>query len=203
MFFFVSDTLKQLNQSADPCTDFYEFACGGWENENALEPGETSVTGFSLVREKSYNVLKQALENAEKNYSSVRKCLNFFSQKKALMLSSKAYSAQTSSRGTQFNDESPPFLYQNEAVMKTLRFYNICLDEAAVEALGDSPLKKLIDDLGGWNVTGNMMSLSSMNITQRIGKVSSELLIKPFIDIKVFINPHDSNKHILQVRLVR
>ena len=78
MFSF-SDALKQLNQSADPCNDFYEYACGGWENENALEPGETSVTGFSLVREKSYNVLKQQLENAERNYSSVRKWLNFCS----------------------------------------------------------------------------------------------------------------------------
>ena len=97
MFFFVSDTLKQLNQSADPCTDFYEFACGGWENENALEPGETSVTGFSLVREKSYNVLKQALENAEKNYSSVRKCLNFVSQGKGVNVIIIANSAQTSS----------------------------------------------------------------------------------------------------------
>ena len=96
-FFFISDTLKQLNQSADPCTDFYEFACGGWENENALEPGETSVTGFSLVREKSYNVLKQALENAEKNYSSVRKCLNFVSQGKGVNVIIIANSAQTSS----------------------------------------------------------------------------------------------------------
>ena len=75
--FSFSDTLKQLNQNADPCTDFYEYACGGWENENALEPGETSVTGFSLVTEKSFNVLKKALENAEKNYSSVRKCFKF------------------------------------------------------------------------------------------------------------------------------
>ena len=86
--------------------------------------------------------------------------------------------------------------------MKTLKFYNICLNETAVEERGDAPLRKLIDDMGGWNVTGNMTSLSTMNITQRIGKVTSELFSKPFIDIKVFIDPHNSSKHILQVRLV-
>lgn len=83
--------------------------------------------------------------------------------------------------------------------MKTLKFYNICLNETAVEAQGDGPLQKLIAKMGGWNVTGNMKSLSSMDIAQRIGKVSRELFIKPFIDVKVFIDPHDSNKHILQV----
>ena len=86
--------------------------------------------------------------------------------------------------------------------MKTVKFYNVCNDEAAVEARGDGPLKKLIEDMGGWNVTGNMTSLSSMSITQRIGKVSGELFVKPFIDVKVFIDIHDSNKHILQVSSV-
>jgi len=71
-FFLRLDTLKQLNQSADPCTDFYEYACGGWKEEHALKPGETSVSGFSLVMEKTYNVLKEALTNAKKNYSDVR-----------------------------------------------------------------------------------------------------------------------------------
>jgi len=150
------DVFKQLNQSADPCTDFYEYACGGWEDENALGFGETSVTGFSLVREKSYNVLREALANAKKNYSD------------------------------------------NEAVMKTVKFYNVCTDTAAVEARGDAPLKTLISSLGGWNVTGSMTPLSSLDITQRIGRVSSKLFMKPFIDIKVFLDPHDSNKHILQ-----
>ena len=83
--------------------------------------------------------------------------------------------------------------------MKTVKFFNICNDEAAVEARGDSPLKKLIDDMGGWNVTGYMTSLSALSITQRIGKVSSELYAKPFIDVKVSTDPHDSNKNILQV----
>ena len=38
-----------------------------------METGETSVTGFSLVREKSYNILKIGLTNAKGNYSDVRK----------------------------------------------------------------------------------------------------------------------------------
>ena len=87
--------------------------------------------------------------------------------------------------------------------MKAAEFYNICVNETAVEARGDSPLLKLIAEMGGWNVSGNMMSLSSMSITQRIGKVSSQLFSKPFIDIEVVIDYHDSNKHIVQVRLSR
>lgn len=150
------DMLKQLNQTVDPCEDFYEYACGGWETENALEPGETHVTGFALVKGKSYQVLREALANAEKNYST------------------------------------------NEAVMKTVKFYNVCIDKPSVEARGDGPLKKLIVEMGGWHVTGNMTPLSSMNIIERIGKVSRELFIKPFVDVTVFIDPHDSNKHILQ-----
>ena len=85
--------------------------------------------------------------------------------------------------------------------MKTVKFFNVCINKAAVEAQGDSPLKNLISGMGGWNVTGKMTPLSSLNITQRIGKVSSQLFIKPFIDVKVSIDPHDSNKHILQVSM--
>ncbi|KAK2564719.1 Endothelin-converting enzyme 1 [Acropora cervicornis] len=140
---------KQLNQSIDPCVDFYEYACGGWEKENALGPGDTSVTGFSLVRAKTYNILKYALENAKANYSS---------------------------------------------------FYNACVDATRVEAQGDGSMKKLIEEMGGWFVTGNVTPLSSMSIIQRIGKVQSELLARAFVQVTVFVDPHDSSRHIMQFR---
>ena len=83
--------------------------------------------------------------------------------------------------------------------MKTVKFYSTCVNASGVEAQGDFPLKKLIEDMGGWFVTGNVTPLSNMSIMQRIGKVTSELLLKPVVYVKVAIDYHDSSKHIIQV----
>ena len=83
--------------------------------------------------------------------------------------------------------------------MKTAKFFNACVDAVAVEAQGDGPMKKLIEKMGGWFVTGNMTPLSSMSIMQRIGKVKSELLVGAFVQVTVSIDPHDSSKHIMRV----
>ena len=90
-------------------------------------------------------------------------------------------------------------LSQNEAVMKTAKFYNACVDATRVEAQGDGSMKKLIEEMGGWFVTGNVTPLSSMSIIQRIGKVQSELLARAFVQVTVFVDPHDSSRHIMQV----
>ncbi len=32
--------LSNMNQSVDPCTDFYNFSCGGWDADNIVPPGK-------------------------------------------------------------------------------------------------------------------------------------------------------------------
>lgn len=41
-----------LNQSADPCDDFFEFSCGRWVANNPIPADLTSYGHFSELREK-------------------------------------------------------------------------------------------------------------------------------------------------------
>ena len=66
-----ADVLNQINQSADPCEDFYEFACGGWMSRNPLTANESSVSGFTALNDDNMEALKTALEQAATNYSQV------------------------------------------------------------------------------------------------------------------------------------
>lgn len=67
----LSDILQQLNQSVDPCEDFYQFACGGWIQKNALKKGETVKNSMTVIQEKNNKILRQAIETSWLDYPKV------------------------------------------------------------------------------------------------------------------------------------
>lgn len=52
-----------LNTSTDPCTDFYQFACGGWEEKHSIPDSKARIGTFDALNEKMRDELKELLEN--------------------------------------------------------------------------------------------------------------------------------------------
>src|SRR5438309_7341591 len=55
--------IKALDKTADPCVDFYQFACGGWRAANPL-PGDKSRYGrFDELQERNRAELHTILDD--------------------------------------------------------------------------------------------------------------------------------------------
>ena len=52
---------RMMKKTADPCKDFYEYACGGWIDEG-LPPDQAKWTIFALLAEQTENKLKSLIE---------------------------------------------------------------------------------------------------------------------------------------------
>ena len=99
-----------LDPKADACTDFYQFACGGWVAANPVPPDRQRLGRFKEVLDRNFAILRRILEEPARRVGN-----------------GAASSVVEGATG-------------DGDLRKARDYYAACMDESAITAAGTAPI---------------------------------------------------------------
>ncbi|XP_076757431.1 neprilysin-1 isoform X2 [Xylocopa sonorina] len=150
--------LSAMDRTAEPCVNFFQFACGTWNRRHVIPDDRSSISTFGVLADQLQVILKRILEE-------------------------------------------PPNHEDNNATLKAKMFYKSCMDIPRIREIGDLPLKKTLELLGGWPaVVGASWRAPPYPVEVLLGRLRGEYNEGVFLEQWVGPDDKNSSANILQVR---
>ncbi|KAH0628531.1 hypothetical protein JD844_009844 [Phrynosoma platyrhinos] len=92
--------------------------------------------------------------------------------------------------------EEPQLSVNSSAKEKAVRFYTSCMNTEQIEARGAQPLKELINEVGGWNITG---SWNETDFNQTLQILMGKYNTFPFFKAYVGPSASEPTMNIIQI----
>lgn len=71
--------IQNMDTAAEPCTNFYQFACGGWMKRNVIPETSSRYSSFDILRDELEVVLKDVLQEPKTgDIEAVRKAKTLY-----------------------------------------------------------------------------------------------------------------------------
>eukprot|EP00051_Salpingoeca_urceolata_P004939 m.69033 g.69033 ORF g.69033 m.69033 type:complete len:765 (+) comp13948_c0_seq3:113-2407(+) len=72
-------TIQSMDQTADPCEDFYQYSCGGWVDSNPIPDDKSRISVFGRLDDQNMATIRQVLEGQPKSSGGVTtKALEYY-----------------------------------------------------------------------------------------------------------------------------
>ncbi|XP_063233227.1 neprilysin-1 [Bacillus rossius redtenbacheri] len=146
-----SSLLAAMDRSADPCHDFFQFACGTWNKKHVIPEDRSSISTFEVLADQLQVILKGLLEEPQSEYDS-------------------------------------------EATLKAKRFYNSCMDVQQIRRVGDAPLRRVLESLGGWPVTRRDWRPPPFSVETLLGRLRGQF--NEGVLLEQWVGPDDKNSSV-------